>query len=44
MTQVLEKPKKIEMTTKELFEAEKLVAEKTPLFLVEKEFLILVIN
>ena len=27
------------MTTKEIFEAEKLVAEKTPLFLVEKEFL-----
>ena len=34
--QTLAEPK---MTTKELFEAEKLVAEKTPLFLVEKEFL-----
>ena len=36
MSLTLEKPK---MTTTELFEAEKLVAEKTPLFLVEKEFL-----
>ncbi len=36
MPLTLEPPK---MTTKEIFEAEKLVSEKTPLFLVEKEFL-----
>lgn len=35
----LTKNPKPQMTTKEIFEAEKLVAEKDPLFLVEKEFL-----